>query len=101
MCVAGFYQGEASELRLGEEFHHNRVQLVSSQISGQAASVQHRWNRYRLNCTIVELATAGRLAVLPLISRELPYRDAAAAFRLLDENPHDVLQLVLDFTDAA
>lgn len=101
VCVAGFYQGEASELRLGEEFHHNRVQLVSSQISGQAASVQHRWNRYRLNCTIVELATAGRLAVLPLISSELPYRDAAAAFRLLDENPHDVLQLVLDFTDAA
>lgn len=101
VCVAGFYQGEASGLRLGEEFHHNRVQLVSSQISGQAASVQHRWNRYRLNCTIVELASAGRLAVLPLISRELPYRDAAAAFRMLDENPHDVLQLVLDFTDAA
>jgi hypothetical protein len=30
----GFFQGEAQGLFLGEEFHHNRINLVCSQISG-------------------------------------------------------------------
>lgn len=28
--AAGFYQGGGTELRLGEEWHHNRVSMVSS-----------------------------------------------------------------------
>ena len=36
VCAAGFMQGEGLGLRLGEEFHHNRVQVVCSQISGVA-----------------------------------------------------------------
>ena len=32
VIAAGFYQGPATALALGEEFHHNRVTLVSSQI---------------------------------------------------------------------
>ena len=32
VVAAGFYQGAAAALRLGEEFHHNRVRLVPSQI---------------------------------------------------------------------
>jgi hypothetical protein len=27
---AGFYQGGAANLRLGEEFHHNRLALIAS-----------------------------------------------------------------------
>lgn len=100
VVTAGFYQGDGTGLRLGEEFHHNRVQLVSSQISGSAASVQHRWDRYRLTSTVIALAVAGRLDVLSLISHESPYTDAAEAFRLLDQNPRDVLQYVLDFRGA-
>ena len=32
VIAAGFYQGPATALALGEEFHHNQVTLVSSQI---------------------------------------------------------------------
>src|SRR5690606_2590625 len=34
VVAVGFYQGEPHGLLLGEEFHHNRVALVCSQISG-------------------------------------------------------------------
>ena len=34
VVASGFYQGGAEHLRLGEEFHHNRVRIVASQISG-------------------------------------------------------------------
>ncbi|MDQ4137665.1 MAG: zinc-binding alcohol dehydrogenase, partial [Actinomycetota bacterium] len=98
VVVAGFSQGDAMGLRLGEEFHHNRVQLVSSQISGPAASLAHRWDRYRLWSTAIALAESGRLDVLSLISHEVPYRDAAEAYRMLDERSAEALQVVLDFT---
>jgi 2-desacetyl-2-hydroxyethyl bacteriochlorophyllide A dehydrogenase len=99
VVVAGFSQGDAVGLRLGEEFHHNRVQLVSSQISGAAAHLAHRWERYRLWSTAIALAESGRLDVLSLISHQVPYRDAAEAYRMLDERPAEALQVVLDFTE--
>ena len=37
VIAAGFYQGPATALALGEEFHHNRVTLVASQIGGVPA----------------------------------------------------------------
>ncbi len=100
VVTAGFYQGDGVGLRLGEEFHHNRVQLISSQISGSAASAQHRWDRRRLTSPVIALAVAGKLDVVSLISHQAPYTDAAAAFQMLDENPRDVLQFVLDFRSA-
>jgi 2-desacetyl-2-hydroxyethyl bacteriochlorophyllide A dehydrogenase len=96
VCVAGFFQGEGAGLSLGEEFHHNRVQIVSSQISGVAAALQHRWDRYRLTSTAVSLAASGRLAVLPLITHTVPLAEAAEAYRMLDERPSEALQVVLD-----
>lgn len=97
VVVAGFLQGDAVGLRLGEEFHHNRVQLVSSQISGSAPSVAHRWDRYRLTSTVIDLAASGRLQVLPLISHEVPLDEVAEAYRMLDADPRSALQVVIDF----
>jgi len=101
VCVAGFFQGDGIGLNLGEEFHHNRVQIVSSQISGLGASVQHRWDRYRLTSTAIALASSGRLRVIPLITHTVPLADAASAYRMLDETPRDALQVVLDMREGA
>ena len=49
VVAAGFYQGDGVGLRLGDEFHHNRVQIVSSQIGGVPPGVAGRWNQARLN----------------------------------------------------
>jgi len=97
VCAAGFMQGDGVGLRLGEEFHHNRVQLVCSQISGVAPALQHRWDPYRLARTAVDLAVQDRLRLTELISHTLSVTEAAAAFRLLDERPEEALQVVLDF----
>ncbi|SFR93074.1 2-desacetyl-2-hydroxyethyl bacteriochlorophyllide A dehydrogenase [Microbacterium sp. cf046] len=96
VVAAGFLQGDAVGLRLGEEFHHNRVQLVCSQISGPAPSVSHRWDRYRLNSTVIGLAAAGRIDALSLISSTVQLDEAADVYRMLDENPRDALQVVID-----
>jgi 2-desacetyl-2-hydroxyethyl bacteriochlorophyllide A dehydrogenase len=97
VCAAGFMQGDGVGLRLGEEFHHNRVQLVCSQISGVAPTLQHRWDGYRLARTAMDLAEQGRLRLTELISHTMPLAQAPEAFRLLDEHPEQALQVVLSF----
>lgn len=97
VCVAGFMQGEGVGLRLGEEFHHNRVAVIASQISGVAPALQHRWDGYRLAKTVIDLATGGRLRLIDLITHTVPVADADAAFTLLDQHPEQALQVVLSF----
>lgn len=94
---AGFYQGDGEGLCLGEEFHHNRIEVVSSQISSVSPTLDHRWDRSRLERTVIGLAAAGRLNLEGLISHVYPVEDAAEAYRLLDETPAEAVQVVLDF----
>jgi threonine dehydrogenase-like Zn-dependent dehydrogenase len=96
VCAAGFMQGDGVGLRLGEEFHHNRVQVVSTQISGVAPALQHRWNRFRLDDTAIALASSGALRVLDLVSHTFPLEQAPEAFELIDTAAQDVLQVVLE-----
>ncbi|MHA6630251.1 zinc-dependent alcohol dehydrogenase [Pseudonocardia sichuanensis] len=97
VVVAGFFQGDGIGLRLGEEAHHNRPQLVVSQIGGVAAGVQHRWDTYRLQSSFMQLAASGSLQLEELVSHVMPVDEAAKAFHLLDTSPADALQVVLEF----
>jgi len=98
VVAGGFFQGGGAALALGEEFHHNRVQLVCSQISGPPPALAHRWTKFRLQHTAVELAVGGQLRLQPLITHVLPVEEAPAAFRMLDETPEQALQVVLKFS---
>ena len=97
VVVGGFFQGSATPVRLGEEFHHNRVSVIGSQISGVAPSLQHRWDELRMSSTALELARDGRLDLASLITHTTPAEDAPAAFELLDTSPEAALQIVLDY----
>ena len=98
VIAAGFYQGGAAALALGEEFHHNRVQVTASQIGSVPRHLRRRWTTARLHETAVALIAAGRMDPAPLITHVLPAVDAAAAYELVDRPPPGLLQVVLDFT---
>lgn len=97
VVVAGFFQGEGQGLFLGSEFHHNRIQLVCSQISGSAPRLAHRWDRLRLNRTVMELQARQKINLTRLISHTFDAQAAAEAFHLLDSSPDQALQIVLKF----
>lgn len=101
VVALGFVQGGAEALRLGEEFHHNRIQIVCSQIGNVDPALSRRWDRLRLIHTIMELQVQGVLNLRPLITHMLPFARAAEAYTLLDAGAPDVLQVVLTFDDAA
>lgn len=99
VVAMGFFQGGATQLYLGEEFHHNRVALVCSQISGVSPALQHRWDRLRLATTFMGLVADGRLQLLPLISHVRPFARAESLFEQLDKAPDEVMQAVLSFEE--
>lgn len=97
VVTLGFFQGEARGLWLGEEFHHNRITLVCSQIGGVRPELSHRWDRLRLESTFMRLLAEGRIQAQPLITHVVPVEQAAALFALLDRHPETALQTVLAF----
>ncbi|MDA0635803.1 zinc-binding dehydrogenase [Nonomuraea sp. MCN248] len=100
VVAAGFYQGDGIGLRLGEEFHHNQVQLISSQIGGVASWLSHRWDVERLQRTFMEVVHRGELDVACLVTHLVPVDDAPAAFDLIDKHQSEVLQLVFTFEES-
>jgi 2-desacetyl-2-hydroxyethyl bacteriochlorophyllide A dehydrogenase len=100
VVALGFFQGEAQGLFLGEEFHHNRISLVCSQISNVDPAFSYRWDRLRLIHTIMDLQAGSALNLRPIITHIVPFKQAAQAFQILDETPDQALQVVLDFSNA-
>jgi threonine dehydrogenase-like Zn-dependent dehydrogenase len=98
VVALGFFQGEAHGLLLGEEFHHNRISLVCSQISNVNPALSYRWDRIRLIHTIMDLQAQGILNLRPVITHVIPFKRAAQGFQILDETPEQALQVVLDFS---
>ncbi len=99
VVCAGFFQGEGAGLYLGEEFHHNRIRVVCSQIFGLNPALDHRWSVERLEKTVMALAAEDRVSLEPLVTHVFEADDADKAFRLLDQSPApgEVVQTVLKF----
>ena len=97
VVAAGFYQGDGAGLRLGDEFHHNRISLICSQIGGLPPAVAGRWDQFRLNQTFLRLAADHQIDPAGLVSHIVPVTEAADAYRMLDRAPHEALQVVLTF----
>ena len=96
VIAVGFYQGGASDLRLGDEFHHNGVRLVSAQIGNPHGAADRR----QLQERALELIADGRLVAGGLPRDVVPVEEAAAAFERL-RHPDEVLQVALDYGPAA
>ena len=80
VVTVGFYQGGAPELRLGEEWHHNRLEMVSS-MGAWGAPRRHypAWDRPRVMKTVVDMLATGQLDVEPFPARRFAFDDAIAA----------------------
>ncbi len=98
VVAASYYQGGASALHLGEEFHHNRVTLLCSMGSWDN---MHRdapmWDRARIHRTIIQLLLSGVLRTDDMITHRIPFERASEAYALIDEHPEEVVKVVLSY----
>lgn len=92
VVAVGFYQGDAVGLRLGEEFHHNGVEIRS----GQIGNLHPSFDAKTLRARALELAASGAVVLGGLPRYELSVEDARAGFEAL-RRPDEVLQVVFRY----
>lgn len=94
VVAVGFYQGEATGLLLGNEFHHNAIQIRS----GQIGNPHPAWTLDSLRAFGLDLALRGAVILGGLPRLQVPVEDARSALALL-ARPNEVLQVALSYAD--
>jgi len=90
-----FYQNGSDALRLGEEFHHNGLNIRCAQINRVPRGLSPQWDRRRLaEETIKLLRSNGKLIREQLITHVVPFDEGPSFLADLVENRPEFLQIV-------
>jgi 2-desacetyl-2-hydroxyethyl bacteriochlorophyllide A dehydrogenase len=95
IVIGSWYGTKKSELHLGGLFHRQRQMLRSSQVSTIAPELTGRWTRSRLIQVAWEMVQ--RVKPARFITQRFPLAEAAQAYRLLDQNPGEAIQVILTY----
>jgi 2-desacetyl-2-hydroxyethyl bacteriochlorophyllide A dehydrogenase len=93
VVVASWYGTKPVTLSLGGHFHRGRVRIRSSQVGRLNPELGPRWDHARRTDTVLGLLP--RLRLKELISHRFPFEEAPYAYRLVDERPGEVVQVIL------
>lgn len=98
IVTLGYYKGPGSTLQLGAEWHHNRLELISSMPVWDNPMREHPvWDLDRLKRTVVELFKQGLLTSRGIVDPIVDFEDAAQAFMATYRNPSEAIKLGVQF----
>ena len=95
IVIGSWYGEKRAALDLGGAFHRSRIQLISSQVSTIAPELSARWDKSRR--FEVAWQALGRIHPERWITQRFLLERAAEAYRLLDERPHETIQVMFDY----
>ncbi|HNS62740.1 MAG TPA: zinc-binding alcohol dehydrogenase [Anaerolineales bacterium] len=96
IVIGSWYGDKRAEVDLGGAFHRSRIKLISSQVSTIAPELSGRWDKARRFNVAWEALR--RIQPQKWITHRFPIDKAEEAYRLLDENPHETIQVLLEYT---
>ncbi len=82
-------------MQLGGSFHRSRIRLISSQVSSIEPELRGRWSKERLQKLAWHMVE--ELNPRALSRTVFPCPEAAEAYRSLDRNAGEALQVVLTY----
>lgn len=98
ILTLGYYKGKDSRLELGAEWHHNRLELISSLPAWDNPSRQYPlWDDERLAQTVQQFFLNGTLTSDGILDPIVPFADAAQAFLDVYHNPAQAIKLGIRF----
>jgi threonine dehydrogenase-like Zn-dependent dehydrogenase len=98
VATVASYHGDQLGLRLGEEYHRNRITLISSMtINGCDQRTHPLWTLDRLNATARQLIADQVVRTDGMITHRVPFRRAAEAYALIANTPQDTIKVVLTY----
>ncbi len=95
VVIGSWYGEKKSEVNLGGSFHRSRIKLISSQVSTITPELSGRWDkarRYQVTWEALERVKPERW-----ITHRFSLDEASKAYQLLDENPHEAIQVIFDY----
>ncbi len=97
VCVISYYGGEAQGLFLGDEFHVNRLNMISCRAQSVPMRDYPAWTLPRYAEVCQEWLHTGKLRTDGIITPVVPIADAAEAYREIDEHPERSIKLGVAF----
>jgi threonine dehydrogenase-like Zn-dependent dehydrogenase len=97
ICMVSFYGGDSTALRLGEEFHVNRLQLVSVRAESLPMRDAPSWTLSRVARVTLGWLASGRLRADGIITPIVSFEDSVDAYRAIDERPKESIKLGIRF----
>ena len=92
IIIGSWYGEKRAEIDLGGVFHRSRIKLISSQVSTIAPELSGRWDKKRR--FDVAWKALERTKPKKWITHRFAMRQAEEAYRLLDENPQEAIQVI-------
>ncbi len=98
VATVASYHADQPGLRLGEEYHRNRITLISSMtVNGCPQRTHPLWTLDRLNATARRLIASGTVRTDGLITHRVPFDRAAEAYALITDAPQNTIKVVLTY----
>jgi threonine dehydrogenase-like Zn-dependent dehydrogenase len=97
ICVLSFYGKESIGLHLGEEFHVNRLTLVSARAQSLPLRDAPAWDLARLVDISLKWLADGRLKTDGIVTPIVDFTDSVEAYREIDEHPERSIKLGIRF----
>lgn len=97
VCVVSYYGGDAAGLHLGDEFHVNRLRLVSARAESLPLRDAPVWTLQRLVEVALGWLVSGRLRTEGIVTPVVPFAESAEAYREIDEHPERSIKLGIRF----
>lgn len=97
ICLLSFYGRDAAGLHLGEEFHINRLQLISARAESLPLRDAPGWTLERIARTTLDWLASGRLDARGIVTPIVSFEDSVEAYRSIDEHPEQSIKLGIRF----
>ena len=95
IIIGSWYGEKRAEIDLGGVFHRSRIKMISSQVSTIAPELSGRWDKKRR--FDVAWKALERIQPEKWITHRFALGDAEKAYRLLDENPQETIQILVTY----
>ena len=101
VCMVSYYGKDAAGLYLGDEFHVNRLNLISVRAETLPMRDAPVWDLQRLVDLALAWLVSGRVRTEGIITPIVPFADSAEAYRAIDEHPEESIKLGIAFRRSA
>lgn len=85
-------------LNLGQEFHFNRINLISARTVSQPFPEIAGWDHRRVESLALKWLTSGKLCAEGIVQPVVPFEDCVEVYRRIEDHPEESVKMGVRFS---